>query len=231
MKALRHLKVKLLVIPATADFSHVWISKFGFHHVEDSLKKEMRSMNLLAFPGIDMLQKELVAPQDVESSADTGLHLINLASSSSIVFSVFSYLCSIICQEDCNPCNEGIDTANTTNEDSVSETTSPSGDKPISDYAAEHHPSYVDVNSTSRDGYPKIQETEFKTSTMAAPDTEGHMDCKTSINPFDSLMESPPQRNSDMAFLDHIIRSPVDTGHTESGVVYSSDDDDDSPAR
>lgn len=75
VKALQHLKVKLLIIPATADFSHVWISKFGFRQVEDSLKKEMRSMNLLTFPGIDVLQKELLAPRHTESAVDTGFTL------------------------------------------------------------------------------------------------------------------------------------------------------------
>ncbi|CAA7045356.1 unnamed protein product [Microthlaspi erraticum] len=132
--AFQQLKVKLLVIPATADFIHVWLSKFGFHRADDSLKKEIRSMNLLAFPGIDVLHKELLAP---ESASDTAM--------------------------------------------------------------------------------------------------EKHMDCKTSFNPFDEvkeeeeghLMESPPQRNSsEMAFLDHIIRSPVDTGETAKGVVYGSGDDD-----
>jgi hypothetical protein len=210
VKALQHLKVKLLIIPATADFSHVWISKFGFRQVEDSLKKEMRSMNLLTFPGIDVLQKELLAPRHTESAVDT---------------------------EDCDPCNEGTNSAIKTNEVSVLETTSPSRDKPVSDYLVEHQP-YEDVSSASRDslvhdGYPKMLETAFKTSTMArSSDMEKHMDCKTSYSRFDgedeedSLIESPPQRNSDMAFLDHIIRSPVDTGATENRDVYGSGDDD-----
>ncbi|KAG7616026.1 Zinc finger PHD-finger [Arabidopsis thaliana x Arabidopsis arenosa] len=208
--ALQHLKVKLLIIPATADFSHVWISKFGFRQVEDSLKKEMRSMNLLTFPGIDVLQKELLAPRHTESAVDT---------------------------EDCDPCNEGTNSAIKTNEVSVLETTSPSRDKLVSDYLVEHQP-YEDVSSASRDslvhdGYPKMLETAFKTSTMArSSDMEKHMDCKTSYSRFDgedeedSLIESPPQRNSDMAFLDHIIRSPVDTGATENRDVYGSGDDD-----
>ncbi|XP_020875029.1 increased DNA methylation 1 isoform X1 [Arabidopsis lyrata subsp. lyrata] len=92
---LQNLKVELLVIPATADLSHVWISKFGFKYVEDSLKKELRSMNLLAFPGIDVLQKELLAPRHAKSAADT---------------------------EDCDPCNEDTDSAIKTNEVSVFKT-------------------------------------------------------------------------------------------------------------
>ncbi|XP_020875032.1 uncharacterized protein LOC9304453 isoform X3 [Arabidopsis lyrata subsp. lyrata] len=91
---LQNLKVELLVIPATADLSHVWISKFGFKYVEDSLKKELRSMNLLAFPGIDVLQKELLAPRHAKSAADT----------------------------DCDPCNEDTDSAIKTNEVSVFKT-------------------------------------------------------------------------------------------------------------
>lgn len=100
------------------------------------------------------------------------------------------------------------------------------------------HQLFTDVNSASRDspvhnGYPKMQETECKISNMArSSDMEKHMDCKTSFSPFvgedeeDSLIESPPQRNSDMAFLDHIIRSPVDTGEMANGDVYGSGDDD-----
>ncbi|ESQ56074.1 hypothetical protein EUTSA_v10024261mg [Eutrema salsugineum] len=201
--ALQHLKVKLLVIPATADFSHVWISKFGFKHVDDSLKKEMRSMNLLAFPGIDVLQKELLAPRHAES--DTGF-----------------------------------DTSIKANQVSVLETASPSGNKPLSDDDVVKHQVYEDVNSASRDGLvpgsyddgcSKMQEAEFKTSTMAEASSE--MDCKTnSYSAFvgeeeeENLMESPPQKNSDMAFLDHIISSPVDTGETEN-----REEDDDFPAK
>ncbi|CAN7058548.1 unnamed protein product [Brassica rapa subsp. trilocularis] len=57
--ALSSLKVDKLIIPAVPELMDTWTSGFGFTPVSESARKTIKNLNLVVFPGVDMLEKSL----------------------------------------------------------------------------------------------------------------------------------------------------------------------------
>lgn len=66
-----------MIIPAIAELTQTWTEIFGFTPLEESLRQDMRSLNILVFPGIDMLQKALVKQGNCEgNTTSTGIGVL-----------------------------------------------------------------------------------------------------------------------------------------------------------
>lgn len=53
------LQVEKLILPAVPDLLQTWTVAFGFNPLEVSHKTEIRHLNLMVFPGTDLLQKQI----------------------------------------------------------------------------------------------------------------------------------------------------------------------------
>ncbi|XP_072972086.1 uncharacterized protein [Typha angustifolia] len=70
---LRAFHVKILVLSAIPDLVNTWTSGFGFKPIEDDEKQQLNHVNLMLFPGAQMLTKRLDENVAAESGGKTDL--------------------------------------------------------------------------------------------------------------------------------------------------------------
>lgn len=196
------LGVKKLIIPAIAEHLHTWTAIFGFKPLDETHKRELKAMNLVVFPGVDMLQKFLEKKKTSEED-------INANSAVEVGDSL------IVPNSKADPVNDNDETVSKIASDEL-DLYQLNDDESELEGETEDNVNLVDFpnqNGTLEDKQPlpevEIQPVEAKSSPSADGDVDNGYTNKGKIRKEETILNLKPDLGDDVVKESHEVNTDV----------------------